>query len=59
MAGMPALPVEFGMPRVRPGLTRQPPRLGEHNAAVLAEAGFSAAEIASLVERKVVVAAAD
>jgi crotonobetainyl-CoA:carnitine CoA-transferase CaiB-like acyl-CoA transferase len=59
MAGMPALPVEFGTPRVRPGLTRQPPRLGEHNEAVLAEAGFTPAEIASLAERKVTVAEAD
>ncbi len=57
MAGMPALPVEFGVPRARPGLTRQPPRLGEHNVPVLAEAGFTAAEIAMLTERRVVVAA--
>jgi len=36
---------------------RQPPRMGEHNAAVLAEAGFSPAEIASLAEARVIVAA--
>src|SRR6202453_1675797 len=28
--GLPALPIEFGG-RARPGLTRQPPRMGEHN----------------------------
>jgi crotonobetainyl-CoA:carnitine CoA-transferase CaiB-like acyl-CoA transferase len=42
---LPALPVEFGTPRSRPGLTRQPPRLGEHNAEILAEAGYAAADI--------------
>jgi crotonobetainyl-CoA:carnitine CoA-transferase CaiB-like acyl-CoA transferase len=53
---LPALPIAFGG-RERPGLVRQPPRMGEHNAAVLAEAGFSPAEIASLVEARVIVAA--
>ena len=48
LAGLPALPVEFGTDRRRPGLRRQPPRMGEHNAEVLGEAGFSAAEIAGL-----------
>jgi crotonobetainyl-CoA:carnitine CoA-transferase CaiB-like acyl-CoA transferase len=48
MAGLPALPLEFGQDRVRAGLTRQPPRMGEHNAEVLAEAGFAAAEITAL-----------
>ena len=32
-------------PRSAPASRRQPPRMGEHNAEVLAEAGFSAAEI--------------
>jgi crotonobetainyl-CoA:carnitine CoA-transferase CaiB-like acyl-CoA transferase len=32
MAGLPALPIEFGADRRRPGLRRQPPRMGEHNA---------------------------
>ncbi|HEX5320389.1 MAG TPA: CoA transferase, partial [Stellaceae bacterium] len=50
IAGLPALPVEFGLDRRRPGLRRQPPRLGEHSAEVLGEAGFSAAEIAALAE---------
>ncbi len=58
MAGMPALPLEFGPDRVRPGLTRQPPGLGEHNGEVLAAAGFSAAEIAALTDSKAIVAAA-
>ncbi len=42
----------------RPGLRCQPPRMGEHNAQVLGEAGFSPAEIAALAERRVIVAAA-
>jgi crotonobetainyl-CoA:carnitine CoA-transferase CaiB-like acyl-CoA transferase len=58
MAGLPAMPVEFGADRARPGLTRQPPRLGEHNAEVLAEAGFTPAEIAQLAEARTIAAAA-
>jgi crotonobetainyl-CoA:carnitine CoA-transferase CaiB-like acyl-CoA transferase len=54
-AGLPALPVEFGDNRDRPGLTRQPPRIGEHNAEILQEAGFTAAEIGGLSERGVIV----
>ena len=46
--GLPALPLEFGEERARAGLSRQPPRLGEHNGEVLAEAGFAAAEITAL-----------
>jgi len=56
--GLPALPVEFGPERERPKVTRQPPRIGEHNVEILGEAGFTAAEIASLTERNVIVAAA-
>jgi len=44
------LPIEFGTDRRRPGLTREPPRIGEHNVEVLREAGLSAAEIAALAE---------
>jgi len=53
---LPALPIEF-RDQQRPGLVRQPPRLGEHTAAVLAEAGFSGAEIACLAEARVIIAA--
>jgi crotonobetainyl-CoA:carnitine CoA-transferase CaiB-like acyl-CoA transferase len=54
LAGLPALPVEFGTDRRRPGLRRQPPRMGEHNAEVLGEAGFSTAEIAGLAAAGVI-----
>jgi crotonobetainyl-CoA:carnitine CoA-transferase CaiB-like acyl-CoA transferase len=57
MFGLPALPVEFGAARARAGLTRQPPRMGEHGAEVLAEAGFSAAEVDALAERGVILRA--
>ena len=40
-----------------PGVERQPPRLGEHNTEVLAEAGFTTAEIAALAEAGVITAA--
>jgi crotonobetainyl-CoA:carnitine CoA-transferase CaiB-like acyl-CoA transferase len=56
--GLPALPIEFGG-RARPGITRQPPRMGQHNAEVLAEAGFLPAEVAALAETGVIVAAAN
>lgn len=54
---LPALPIEFGIERYRPGIRRQPPTLGQHNAEVLSEAGLSAAEIAALAEAKAIVAA--
>ncbi len=49
--GLPALPVEFGPGRDRPGIVRQPPRLGEHSAEVLTQAGFTAAEVARFIEQ--------
>lgn len=52
--GLPNLPLEFGAGRARTALTRQPPRLGEHSAEVLAEAGLGADEIAALVASGVV-----
>ncbi len=55
MAGLPALPFEFGSDRERPTLRNQPPRIGEHTETVLEGAGMSGNEIASLVERGVVV----
>src|SRR6516164_3644779 len=54
VAGLPALPIEFGTERRRPGLTRQPPRMGEHNVEVLREAGLSTAEIAALAQSGVI-----
>ena len=56
-AGIPALPMEFGAERARGTLHRQPPRVGEHNTEVLGEAGFSAAEIAALAGKGVLVSA--
>lgn len=56
-AGIPALPLEFGAARARGTLRRQPPRVGEHNAEVLAEAGFAAGEIAALGAKGVIVSA--
>ncbi len=58
--GLPALPVEFGAgsERARPGLTRQAPRMGEHNAEILGTAGFTAPEIAALASAGVIVSAA-
>jgi crotonobetainyl-CoA:carnitine CoA-transferase CaiB-like acyl-CoA transferase len=53
--GLPTLPVEFGSPRQRPSLRRQPPRMGEHNTEILAEAGYAPAEIAGLRETGVIV----
>lgn len=54
--GLPALPLEFGADRARSTLHRQPPEVGEHNAEVLGEAGFTPAEIAALVTTGVAVA---
>jgi crotonobetainyl-CoA:carnitine CoA-transferase CaiB-like acyl-CoA transferase len=42
--------------RERPGLSRQPPQLGEHSSEVLTEAGFDQGEIDRLIRDKVVVA---
>ncbi len=52
-AMLPRLPIELG--GERPGLYRQPPRIGEHSREILAEAGVDAAEIAAL-ERTGVIA---
>jgi crotonobetainyl-CoA:carnitine CoA-transferase CaiB-like acyl-CoA transferase len=52
--GLPNLPLEFGAGRARAALSRQPPRMGEHSAEVLAEAGFNGTEIAALVASGVV-----
>ena len=55
--GIPALPVEFGEARERPGLERQPPRIGEHTHEILREAGFGPGEIEKLKASGVVKAA--
>jgi crotonobetainyl-CoA:carnitine CoA-transferase CaiB-like acyl-CoA transferase len=55
--GLPAVPVEFGDARDRPKVTRQPPRIGEHNNEILTEAGFAADAVADLLARGVIVAA--
>jgi crotonobetainyl-CoA:carnitine CoA-transferase CaiB-like acyl-CoA transferase len=54
-AGLPNMPLEFGAARERTALRTQPPRVGADNAAVLAAAGYSAAEIADLARRGVIV----
>jgi crotonobetainyl-CoA:carnitine CoA-transferase CaiB-like acyl-CoA transferase len=56
VAGLPALPVEFWRRSLAYRVRRQPPRMGEHNAEVLGEAGFTAAEIANLAESGVIAA---
>lgn len=55
--GLPTLPVEFGSVPQRPTLRRQPPRLGEHNEEVLAEALFSKTEVEVLRQTGVIVSA--
>jgi crotonobetainyl-CoA:carnitine CoA-transferase CaiB-like acyl-CoA transferase len=55
-ARLPALPMEFGAGRARPPLRAQPPRVGEHSRAVLAEGGLAEGEIARLVADGVVLA---
>jgi crotonobetainyl-CoA:carnitine CoA-transferase CaiB-like acyl-CoA transferase len=52
-APLPRLPIELG--GERPGLRRQPPRIGEHSREILAAAGLAEAEIADLAARGVIV----
>ena len=54
-AKIPGIPLDMGgrKPRVR----RQPPVMGADTRAVLAEAGYTAAQIDELVEKRVVIAA--
>jgi crotonobetainyl-CoA:carnitine CoA-transferase CaiB-like acyl-CoA transferase len=56
--GLPALPIEFGPNRDRPGIRRQSPRMGEHSREVLSEAGFSTGEIDGLIAGGAIVAQA-
>lgn len=53
MAKIPGLPLEMGGRKTR--IRYQPPRMGEHTRAVLAEAGFAADEIERMVEQGVAV----
>jgi crotonobetainyl-CoA:carnitine CoA-transferase CaiB-like acyl-CoA transferase len=53
--GLPALPIEFGPERDRPGVHRQSPRIGEHSREVLIDAGYTGGEIDSLVGTGVVI----
>jgi crotonobetainyl-CoA:carnitine CoA-transferase CaiB-like acyl-CoA transferase len=52
--GLPALPIEFGPDRDRPGLRRQAPRMGEHTREVLEQAGFSSKAIDDLAESGII-----
>lgn len=54
LVGLPALPVEFGDEQLRPGLSAQPPAIGEHTRQVLAEAGISAEDINRLIAQNIV-----
>lgn len=54
-AKLPALPIEFGTERARPGIRMQSPRLGEHTTSVLREAGYTQAQVAGLAESGVVI----
>jgi crotonobetainyl-CoA:carnitine CoA-transferase CaiB-like acyl-CoA transferase len=58
-AKLPALPVEFGPERERPGIRMQSPRMGEHTIEVLTEAGFSAPDINRLIDSGVIASAAN
>jgi crotonobetainyl-CoA:carnitine CoA-transferase CaiB-like acyl-CoA transferase len=53
-AGLPGLPLEFGIERERPHLVAQPPLLGADSSTVLKEAGYGEGEIASLFESGVI-----
>lgn len=48
IVGLPALPMEFGDDRARPGLHAQPPAIGADTEALLLEAGYTADAIAAL-----------
>ncbi|WP_428486697.1 CaiB/BaiF CoA transferase family protein [Rhodopila sp.] len=58
-AKLPALPIEFGTDRGRPGIRMQSPRMGEHTIELLTEAGYSMAKISDLIATGVVVGASD
>jgi crotonobetainyl-CoA:carnitine CoA-transferase CaiB-like acyl-CoA transferase len=53
--GLPALPIEFGAERDRPGVRFQSPTMGQHSRAVLAEAGYTSIQIEALVDAGVII----
>jgi crotonobetainyl-CoA:carnitine CoA-transferase CaiB-like acyl-CoA transferase len=55
-AKIPRLPVEIGDHNL--ALRRQAPAIGEHSAEILAELGFTPAEIAGLCKRNIITAKA-
>jgi crotonobetainyl-CoA:carnitine CoA-transferase CaiB-like acyl-CoA transferase len=55
LAGIPGLPLEFGAQRKRPVIETQPPGLGADSRRILAQAGYSDAEIVALVQCSVIV----
>lgn len=57
-ARLPALPVEFGADRARPGVRSQSPRVGEHSREILSEAGYTEQEARSLIEAGIILAPA-
>jgi crotonobetainyl-CoA:carnitine CoA-transferase CaiB-like acyl-CoA transferase len=54
-ARLPGLPLD--MDGRKTCVRRQPPRMGEHTRAVLAEAGYNPAQIDELIDQRVVIAA--
>ena len=52
-AKIPGLPLEMG--GHTPGVRRQPPRMGEHTCSILAEVGYSSAEIDALLAQGVAI----
>jgi crotonobetainyl-CoA:carnitine CoA-transferase CaiB-like acyl-CoA transferase len=55
LAGLPAMPFEFGDRHERPGLRSQPPTMGEHNQEVLSRAGYTDEAIRDLAQRNIIV----
>jgi crotonobetainyl-CoA:carnitine CoA-transferase CaiB-like acyl-CoA transferase len=55
-ARLPGLPLDMDGRKTR--VRRQPPRMGEHTREVLAEAGYSRAQIDDLIEQRIVIAPA-
>ena len=55
-AKLPGLPLDMDGRKTR--VRRQPPRMGEHTRAVLAEAGYSRTQIEELIDQRVAIAPA-